>query len=147
MADRLDREEKARIAAQQARLGPSGLAECERELEDAKKEHEREIPKEILTSFPVPDVKSIAWIPVQSVQEKHGAKTRVPTAAPHNAELAKHVEKDGSPLPFFVQYDHVKVCRFDSATFRTLLRGLGQSDFVTVHAYFSLAKLPARLRP
>ena len=109
MADRLDREEKARVAAQQERLGPAGIAECERELEAAKKEHEREIPTEILTSFPVPDVKSIAWIPVQSVQEKHGQNGRTPTVATNNTELAKHIESDGAPLPFFVQYDHVKV--------------------------------------
>ncbi|KAI0756614.1 Metalloenzyme, LuxS/M16 peptidase-like protein [Daedaleopsis nitida] len=129
MADRLDREEKARIATQKERLGSAGLEECERVLEDAKKEHEQEIPTDILTSFPVPDVKSIAWIPVQSFQETHGKKGRAPMAQPNNAELAKHIEHDGAPLPFFVQYDHVK------------------SDFVTVHACFSLAKLPARLRP
>lgn len=129
MVDRLDREEKARIAAQKERLGPAGLAEREQILEEAKAEHEKDIPTEILTSFPVPDVKSIAWIPVQSVQEKHGLEGRAPTATPNNAQLAKHIEQDGAPLPFFVQYDHVK------------------SDFVTVHAYFSLAKLPTRLRP
>ncbi|KAI0639791.1 Metalloenzyme, LuxS/M16 peptidase-like protein [Trametes polyzona] len=126
MADRLEQAEKARIAAQKAKLGPEGLAECERVLEEAKKEHETEIPKEILTSFPVPSVKSISWIPVQSFQEP--AKGRAPTAQ-GNSELARHIERDGAPLPFFVQYDHVK------------------SDFVTVHAYFSLAKLPERLRP
>ena len=109
MADRLDREEKARVAAQKERLGPDGLAACERELEAAKKEHESEISSEILTSFPVPDVKSIAWIPVQSVQEKHG-RSAAARAAPNNAELARHIEQDGTPLPFFVQYDHVKVC-------------------------------------
>ena len=128
MADRLDREEKARIAAQRERLGPTGLEECERLLEEAKKEHDKEIPTEILTSFPVPDVKSIAWIPVQSVQEKHGLKGRASVVQSNNTELAKHIEQDGAPLPFFVQYDHVK------------------SDFVTVHAYFSLEKVPARLR-
>ena len=109
MADRLDREEKARIAAQKERLGPQGLAKCEKALEDAKKEHEKEIPTEILKSFPVPDVKSIAWIPVQSVQEKHGHKGRAPTAQGDNSQLAKHIEQDGTPLPFFVQFDHVKV--------------------------------------
>ncbi|TBU62037.1 Metalloenzyme, LuxS/M16 peptidase-like protein [Dichomitus squalens] len=129
MADRLDREEKARVAAQKERLGPKGLAACEKALEDAKKEHEKEIPPEILKSFPVPDVKSIVWIPVQSVQEKHGRDGRAPTVQGDNSQLAKHIEQDGTPLPFFVQYDHVK------------------SDFVTVHAYFSLAKLPDRLRP
>ena len=38
MADRLDREEKARVAAQQERLGPAGIAECERELEAVRAE-------------------------------------------------------------------------------------------------------------
>ncbi|KAI0673522.1 Metalloenzyme, LuxS/M16 peptidase-like protein [Trametes maxima] len=129
MADRLDKAEKARIAAQKEQLGPDGLAECERVLEAAKKEHEAEIPTEILKSFPVPSVKSISWIPVQSFQESVKGKERAPAPQPGNEQLAKHVEQDGAPLPFFVQYDHVK------------------SDFVTVHAYFSLAKLPERLRP
>ncbi|KAJ8494623.1 hypothetical protein ONZ51_g2236 [Trametes cubensis] len=129
MADRLEKVEKARIAEQKVKLGPEGLAECERVLEEAKKEHEQEIPKKILTSFPVPSVKSISWIPVQSYQESVKGKERAPAGQQENAELAKHIESDGTPLPFFVQYDHVK------------------SDFVTVHAYFSLSKLPDRLRP
>ncbi|KAL1951615.1 hypothetical protein VTO73DRAFT_764 [Trametes versicolor] len=129
MADRLEQAEKARVAAQKAALGPAGLAECERVLEEAKKEHEAEIPTEILKAFPVPSVKSISWIPVQSFQEPVKGKGRAPVVAQGNTELAKHIEQDGAPLPFFVQYDHVK------------------SDFVTVHAYFSLAKLPDRLRP
>ncbi|KAI0649856.1 Metalloenzyme, LuxS/M16 peptidase-like protein, partial [Trametes meyenii] len=91
--------------------------------------HEVEIPTEILKSFLVPSVKSISWIPVQSFQESVKGKERAPAPRPGNEQLAKHVKQDGAPLPFFVQYDHVK------------------SDFVTVHAYFSLAKLPERLRP
>ncbi|OSD05304.1 hypothetical protein PYCCODRAFT_1362169 [Trametes coccinea BRFM310] len=128
MADRLEQVEKARIAAQKAKLGPTGLAECERILEEARKENEKEIPNEILTSFPAPSVKSIVWIAVQSFQEPVKSKARAPRQEAHS-ELAKHIERDGPFLPFFVQYDHVK------------------SDFVTVHAYFSLASLPDRLRP
>ncbi|TCD61425.1 hypothetical protein EIP91_008439 [Steccherinum ochraceum] len=129
MADRLEQEEKARIAKQKEALGPDGLAAREKELEAAKKEHEKEIPTKILTDFPVPDVKSIAWIPVQSLQQPGKGPGRAPISQQNNAALAKYIEADGSPLPFFVQYDHV------------------QSDFVSVHAYFSLAKLPDRLRP
>ncbi|KAI0931998.1 hypothetical protein AcV7_000767 [Taiwanofungus camphoratus] len=128
MADRLEKEEKARIAAQKKRLGVKGLAQAEKILEEAKKEHEREIPKEILTSFPVPDVKSISWIPVQSLQETGKGRKRTAGQA-GNAQLAKHIESDGDVPPFFVQYDHV------------------QSDFVTIHAYLSLSCLPDRLRP
>ncbi|CAL1695478.1 unnamed protein product [Somion occarium] len=128
MAERLEAEEKARIAAQKERLGPEGLAKVEEELQAAKKEHEKEIPKELLKSFPVPDVKSISWIPVQSVQKpgqgRTGRKDQV-----GNTELIKHVEADGSELPFFLQLDSV------------------HSEFVTVAAYLSLTTLPDNLRP
>ncbi|KAF9822062.1 hypothetical protein IEO21_00056 [Rhodonia placenta] len=130
MADKLEQDEKKRIAEQKEHLGPDGLAEAAKELEGAKKEHEAEIPKDILTSFPVPDVKSISWIPVQSVQEVGVGEGRKRIVHPTgNAELLKHIESDGQTLPFFVQYDHV------------------QSEFVTISAYFSLTNIPNRLRP
>ncbi|KAF8898648.1 Metalloenzyme, LuxS/M16 peptidase-like protein [Infundibulicybe gibba] len=122
LAKKLEQEEKVRVAEQVTRLGPAGLKQAEKDLEDAKAEHDRPIPTEILTSFPVPDVKSISWIPVQSAQ---GGKQAQPT----ESQLSKHVRADGSPLPFFVQYDHV------------------QSDFVSIHAFLSLDKLPNHLRP
>lgn len=111
LAQKLEEEEKARVAKQCETLGADGLKKAERELEDAKKEHDREIPKTILTDFPVPDVKSIAWIPVQSLQEagaKPGRKEAV--AQPASEDLQKALDADGPALPFFVQYDHVKVC-------------------------------------
>lgn len=77
-------------------------------LESAKAEHDKPIPKEILTSFPVPDVKSISWIPVQSVQEP-GLGRKLPGAVFDYPELSKLIEADGSPLPFFIEYDSVKV--------------------------------------
>ncbi|KAI0788552.1 Metalloenzyme, LuxS/M16 peptidase-like protein [Abortiporus biennis] len=130
LADKLENDEKTRIAAQKEKLGPEGLAKAEKVLEEAKKEHDQEIPNDILKSFPVPDVKSIAWIPVQSVQQPGKGPGRV---ARHdqlpNIELTRHIESDGTPLPFFVEYDHV------------------HSDFVTVEAFISLADLPNDIRP
>lgn len=126
VAERIEKEEKARVAKQKKALGPGGLAKKAKELEEAKAEHDRPIPTEILKSFPVPDVKTISWIPVQSVQQAGtGRKGR---AGVEN-DVSRHVNADGLSLPFFVQYDHVK------------------SDFVSVHAYLSLAKLPSHLRP
>jgi Zn-dependent M16 (insulinase) family peptidase len=109
LADKLDKTEKARIAAQVKKLGPKGLAQAARELEVAKAEHEKPVPSEILTAFPVPDVRSISWIPVQSVQERGTGRT--PTKRTASSELSKYIESDDSPLPFFVQFDHVKVRR------------------------------------
>jgi Zn-dependent M16 (insulinase) family peptidase len=106
-ADRLEKEEKARIAKQKADLGPEGLAQQAKELEEAKAEHEKPIPTEILKAFPVPDVKSISWIPVQSVQQ---AGTGRPSRTPNvENDVSRYVSADGPPPSFFVQYDHVKV--------------------------------------
>ena len=110
MAKRLEEEEKVRIAEQKKALGPEGLKKVEAELEAAKKEHDKEIPVDILKSFPVPSVKSISWIPVQSLQEVGSGSSRRKTIEQSgNADLARHVGADGSELPFFVQYDHVEV--------------------------------------
>ncbi|KAG6337340.1 hypothetical protein ID866_1765 [Astraeus odoratus] len=128
LAEQLEKDEKARLAVQIEKLGPEGLAQAEKDLEVAKQEHEKPIPKDILTSFPVPDVKSISWIPVESALEMGKSLELARGNAPESS-LAKHIESDGSPLSMFVQYDHVK------------------SDFVSIHAYFSLANVPDRLRP
>jgi len=114
LAEKLEKDEKARIAIQIEKLGPEGLKRAEAELEKAKAEHDRPIPSEILTSFPVPDVKSISWIPVQSVQEPgHGRELPSPSVV--NNPLFKHIQSDGQDLPFFVQYDHVEVSVTSSA--------------------------------
>ncbi|KAJ7254026.1 Metalloenzyme, LuxS/M16 peptidase-like protein [Mycena haematopus] len=128
LAKKLAADEKARIAAQVEQLGPEGLKKAEKEVEEAKAEHDKPIPTEILLDFAVPSVKSIAFIPVQSLQEQ-GTGRAIPTKATKSEALAEHIQSDGSALPFFVQYDHV------------------ESDFVSVHAYFSLEHLPHKLRP
>ncbi|KAL0580364.1 hypothetical protein V5O48_001609 [Marasmius crinis-equi] len=127
LAEQLEKDEKKRVEEQVKKLGPEGLKKAERELEEAKAEHDRPIPSEILKQFQIPDVKSIAWIPVKSAQQK--GKGREPSSiATNDPVLTKHINADGQDLPFFVQYDHV------------------ESDFVSIHALFSLEKLPHRLR-
>ncbi|KAI0734519.1 Metalloenzyme, LuxS/M16 peptidase-like protein [Fomitopsis betulina] len=126
MAERLKGDEQARIAAQKEKLGSEGLAKAAQELDAAKEEHARPIPQEILKSFPVPDINTISFIQVQSLQEPGKGRKRT-IEQTGNVELAKHVASDGQGLPFFVQFDH--------------------SDFISISAYFTLAKLPNRLRP
>lgn len=111
LAEKLEMIEKTRLAAQVEKLGSEGLAKAGQELEAAKAEHDLPIPKDILTSFPVPDVKSISWIPVKSVQEM-GKGRSVASRPLLQSDLAKHIESDGEPLSIFVQYDHVKVIFF-----------------------------------
>ena len=110
MADRLEKDEKARIAAQVKKLGPKGLEAAAKLLEKAKAEHDKPIPNEIIKAFPVPDVKSISWIPVDSVHENG----KVVTSS--ESKLRKHVERDGDRLPFFIGFDHVQVCKLSNST-------------------------------
>lgn len=110
LADKLENDEKARIAAQVKRLGPDGLKKAEAELEAAKRENGKAAPIELITSFPVPDVKSISWHPVQSVQELGTGRTELVGRASGSLPLSKYIESDGKMLPFFVEYDHVEVC-------------------------------------
>jgi Zn-dependent M16 (insulinase) family peptidase len=146
MAEKLEKDEEARIAAQVEKLGPEGLKHAEEELSKATAENERPIPTEILTNFPVPDVKSISWISCQSVQER-GTGREPPAASNGQSKLAEHLAVDGEELPFFVQYDHVQV-RVRTVACAKPSSSLGfQSDFVTIHGLFALDKLPNHLRP
>lgn len=108
LADKLEKEETSRIEAQINRLGPEGLAKTEERIKKAKEENDAPIPNEVLLDFPVPDVSSIAWIPVQSVQD--GGDTNSTSAGrKDNLRLVEHIGGDGSELPFLVQFDHVQV--------------------------------------
>ena len=78
-------------------------------MEAAKKEHDKEIPVDIIKKFRVPDVKSIVWIPVQTLQEAGAKPGHRATAPIKDDALRRAIETDGSALPFFVEYDHVKV--------------------------------------
>lgn len=128
LAEKIEKDELARTEAQVKALGPEGLKKAAAELETAKAEHDRPIPDGILSKFPVPDVKSIAWIPVGTVQEPGAGRETAKFISPSPA-LKKHIDSDGQELPFFVEYDQV------------------ESDFVTVHAFMSLADVPDHLRP
>jgi hypothetical protein len=83
------------------------LARAANIVDEANAENSKEIPPDIITSFPVPNIDSISWINVQSVQEvgegRHAKVARMAT------RLAEHLASDGKELPFFVQYDHVSV--------------------------------------
>lgn len=112
LAEKLEKDEKARLDAQIAELGPDGLARLQKELDDAKAENDAPIPEKILTDFPVPEVNSISWIAVQSAKNIVGT-VEVEKAQDgvlvNSTELARHVKADETKLPLTVYYDHVVV--------------------------------------
>lgn len=141
MAEKLEKDEKARVAAQVKKLGPKGLEAAAKLLEKAKAEHDKPIPDEIIKAFPVPDVKSISWISVDSAHENGKV------VATGKSKLRKHIEGDGNLLPFFIGFDHVQVWETLCLTIISHSDLSFQSDFVTVSAYVSMSAIPNHLRP
>ena len=112
LAEKLEKDEKARLDAQIAKLGPEGLTRLQKELDNAKAENDAPIPEKILTDFPVPDVRSISWIAVQSAKNIPGT-VEVEKAQEgvlvNSTELARHIKADETKLPLTVYYDHITV--------------------------------------
>lgn len=142
LQEKLETEENARVEEQVKKLGPEGLKKLAEELEAAKEENDKPVPQDVLTSFPVPSVSSIGWIPVTSVQNR--ARGRL-VPAPGGEKLAEHIAKDGVELPVFVSFHHIQV-RPPLYGCAVLLTSV-QSKFFSVDAYISTAKLPDALRP
>ena len=106
LQERLEKDENARVAAQVEKLGPEGLKKLGKQLEEAKQKNDEPVPPEVLTSFPVPNVNSISWIPVTSAQNRANGKV-IP--APGGEALAKHIASDGVDLPVFVSFHNIQV--------------------------------------
>lgn len=113
LAEKLEKDERARVDAQIAKLGPEGLAHLQKELDNAKAENDAPIPEKVLTDFPVPEVRSISWIAVQSAKNVPGTvEVEKPQEGVliNSTELARHIKADKTKLPLTVYYDHVTVC-------------------------------------
>lgn len=108
---KLAKDEQKEIDKRVAFLGPNGLARQAEVLEKARLENSKPVPGHLLPSTSPPDVESIPWIPMQTVQD--GKKLLpFPSEEREECDLAKHVDADGTELGFFVQFDHVKVCYY-----------------------------------
>lgn len=101
LADRLEKEEKARVAATVKKYGEDGLAKLAKEIEEAQAENDRPIPPELISKFKVPDVAGIEWIKVESARSSGVAQDGVPL----ENRVQQHVNQDGAQLPLFVQFD------------------------------------------
>ncbi|EJU02584.1 hypothetical protein DACRYDRAFT_21645 [Dacryopinax primogenitus] len=125
LAKKIEETDLERIASQREKLGPEGLAQREKELAASIEANDKAIPSEMLSCFPLPDLSSVSWIPVQTAQND---PTKGGLYAPKPSDTERLLQSDATTLPYFVEFDHVK------------------SNFVTVCAYLSTADLPNELR-
>ncbi|KAF3937642.1 hypothetical protein ABW19_dt0209549 [Dactylella cylindrospora] len=128
LADKIESDEKERVAAQIARIGPDGLKELAEKLEQAKKDNDPEIPVEVLRGFKTPGVDSIRFI--HSTSGNAGLATATEGAL--DTKIQNILKKDipsTTPFPLYLHYEHVP------------------SNFVTVNVILSTESIPIELRP
>jgi Zn-dependent M16 (insulinase) family peptidase len=101
MAQKLEADEKARVAAQKEKLGPEGLEKLAKRLEDAKTKNNAPIPDEILKKWPVPGVNSIHFI--NTTTARSGLARQLGTT---DNSIQKVIDSS-KESPIFVQFEHV----------------------------------------
>lgn len=100
LAESNEAADKKRVADTCKRLGPDGLAKKGEALKKAQQENDREIPKDMIASFPVPDASGIEWISVSS-----GRKG--PQASKTTDSLQEHLDADSADTDVPIQFDHI----------------------------------------
>lgn len=135
MADRVKKDTQALVEKRKAELGDKGLAKLDKALQEAQKANDIEVPKEMLSTFKIPNVDSINWISVGTVTEGKiiTASGQLEKKGPSNAldeQLRAHLAKQGNwQAPFFVQWNQVP------------------SNFVTLTIMLNTTSLATHLRP
>lgn len=124
LSKKLKSEEKARIATQIEALGDKGLKEKEQRLAHAKAENDREIPKELLGRFKVPETKSIHFI--DTITARSGAAREMGRL---ENPIQKLIDKDTTDLSLFLHFEHI------------------QSNFIHLTLVLGTESVPVPLRP
>ena len=124
MSDKLKEQEKARVKAQQERLGEAGLKRLAEKLEAAQAENDKPIPDSILESFPVPGTSSIHFIPTTTARGGLARKM-----GHLDNEIQRIVDKDDPDLPFFIHFEHIP------------------SNFVRIKLVLCTGAVPVQLKP
>lgn len=124
LSEKLKSDEVKRIEAQKERLGPEGLKEMQRKLDQAKAENDREIPKELLGNFKVPSTDSIHFVTTAGAR----AGLALEIGKPNN-RFQKIVDNDTKDVQLFLDFEHIP------------------TNFARVNMIISTETLPDELRP
>ena len=122
-SEKIESEEQARIAARKQRLGTEGLQELKAKLVAAQTLNNKEIPKEVIGRFEVPDTASITFIKTATARS---GSARDMGLLQNPAQNVIDRDKD---LAHFVHFEHV------------------QSNFVQIVMVLGTEVVPVPLRP
>lgn len=125
MADRLQKDEEARVKQQRKKLGEDGLKRLGSKLDEAKAENDREIPKALLHKFETPGVQSIHFIPTETARS--GLARRKETL---DNTAQRQIDKDATTnSPLFIHFEHIP------------------TNFVSISVLLCTHAIPPILRP
>lgn len=124
LSKKLKKDEKARVKAQQERLGEEGLKDLAKKLEDAKAENDKPMPDEIVDKFKIPGTETIHFFPTATARSGLAKKLGVP-----DNQYQKIIDKDENGLPMFIHFEHIP------------------SNFVHLSVLVNTAALPLELKP
>lgn len=124
LADDLKAKEVARIEKRKQELGPEGLEKRRKELDEAKKQNDVEIPDAVLEKWPVPGTDSIHFI--ESLTARSGLARSLGLAS-NSAQKAIDDATPGAPL--FVQFESVP------------------SNFVHITLHIGTSDIPLKYKP
>lgn len=125
LADQLKADEVARIEKRKQELGPEGLAQRKKLLEDAKKKNEIEIPASVLQRWQVPPTSSIHFIDAKTARSGLARKL----GSPENAAQKVIDAAAAGNKPLFLQFESVP------------------TNFVHINIHVGTVKVPTKLKP
>ena len=102
LPEKIESREKARIAARKEQLGIEGLDDLSARLAAAKAENDKEVPKEVLEQFEVPNISSIQFINTMTARSG-SARKMGPLESP-----TQHIIDKDSDLPIFIHFEDVQ---------------------------------------
>ena len=124
LSDNLKEAEKNRVAKQKERLGEAGMKKLADKLEAAKAENNKEIPREMLERFKVPDTSSIRFINTTTARSGHAKKM-----GKLDNPIQAIINKENSDIPLFIHFEQI------------------ESNFVHLVLLLGTESLPTKLRP
>lgn len=124
LSKQLKKDEKARVKAQKEKLGQEGLTKLAKDLENAKAENDKEIPREVLSQFQVPSTDSIHFI--QTTTARSGLARG---QGDENNSIQRIIDEDKMDYPLFIHFEHI------------------DTNFVHVNLVLCTHDIPKELRP
>ena len=124
LSEKMKVDEAKRVEEQKERLGPEGLKKMQEQLDAAKAENDREIPRELLGQFKVPSTESIHFVSTSPARSGLALEIGKP-----ESKYQKVIDDDAKDLPIFLNFQHIP------------------SNFARIEVVVSTENLPDELRP